>query len=210
MYTPKIFQQTDHTLLSQFMRENPFATVIASTENGLEATHIPLVWVDNGSLWGCLQGHFARANRIWKKALPEQDWLVIFQGADHYISASYYPTKQIDHKDVPTWNYQAVHCKGRLKLVENLEEMKAMLATLTAQSEHYQPRPWQLSDASADYINNECRGIICFEIRIDHIEGKFKLSQNQPPQNRQGVVNGLQTEGTSEAVKMAELIREFG
>lgn len=124
MYTPAKFKQTQWEEICRFIQANPLATLIANTENGLEATHIPLLWKENTSEFGCLYGHFAKGNSIWKKSIPEQEWLIIFHDVGHYISANYYPSKLQDHKVVPTWNYQAIHLKAKIHLIDDIEKMK--------------------------------------------------------------------------------------
>ena len=209
MYTPAKFRQTDFAELQAFIAAHPLATLIAQTDSGIEAAHLPLLWHDDGSEHGCLHGHFAKANPLWKTALPEQNWLVIFQDSGHYISANWYPSKAQDHKAVPTWNYQAVHIQGRLNLIRDEAEVTRMLAALTAAHEQSQPRPWSLADAPADYLQALSQAIVCFEIPIERIEGKYKLSQNQSTANRAGVVQGLQQENQPDADKMAALVQHF-
>ena len=102
MYTPAKFRQDDAAELRQFAAAHPLATIALHTADGVDAAHIPLIWQDNGTEHGVLRGHFAKANPIWKNRLPEQDALVIFQDAGHYISPNWYPGKAQHHKEVPT------------------------------------------------------------------------------------------------------------
>ncbi|MCP1659787.1 putative FMN-binding regulatory protein PaiB [Neisseria perflava] len=138
--------------------------------------------------------------------MPDGEWLLIFQCVQHYISANWYPTKQETHKAVPTWNYQVVHAYAKATVCEDLAQMKAMLAELTAQSEQGEVQPWQLSDAPLDYIDAQCRGIVCVEWQITRLIGKEKLSQNQPAENREGVVKALRSQGNECAAGMADLV----
>lgn len=209
MYNPRTFRQTDLTEIRRFAAENPLATVVLATGQGPDAAHVPLDWQDDGSEYGCLRGHFARANPIWQSALPEQPWLVIFQHGGHYISPNWYPGKQQHHKAVPTWNYQAVHIRGRAQLVTDEAAVHALLAALTARHEAGQPRPWSLNDAPADYLAAQYRAIVCFDIRIEQIEAKYKLSQNQRPADVAGVIAGLDALGSAKARDMADRVRRF-
>ena len=209
MFTPPKFQQADPAELHRFVQHHPLATLVVQTKQGLEATHIPLYWQCQPNGHGCLLGHFAKANPIWQNALPEQAWLAIFQDSGHYISANWYPAKQQHHKVVPTWNYQAVHIYGQGRLLESEADAHRILTLLTEQHEQSQARRWRLADAPADYIQAMCRAIMCFEITIERIEGKYKLSQNQTEANRQGVVNGLLAENTAAARQMAARIEQF-
>ncbi|WP_410683949.1 FMN-binding negative transcriptional regulator [Avibacterium paragallinarum] len=121
----------------------------------------------------------------------------------------YYLSKARDHKAVPTWNYQVVHMRGKFQLIDNFEEMKAILAKQTHHFEQHQTPPWQLSDAPESYIQSECRGIIGFKIVIEQIEGKYKLSQNQSDENKQSVVHCLRQANHFPATQMAELIEKY-
>lgn len=209
MYTPPIFRQTDVSELYAFVQQHPLATLVVQTDTGLEATHIPLYWQPQAHGHGRLLGHFAKANPIWQSVAPGQTWLAVFQDSGHYISANWYPAKQQHHKVVPTWNYQAVHIHGQLRRLENEADAHQLLTLLTRQHEQTQPRPWSLADAPADYIQAMCRAIVCFEITIERIEGKYKLSQNQTAANRQGVVDGLLAEHTAAARQMAARIEHY-
>lgn len=210
MYTPAKFRQDDAAELRQFAAAHPLATIVLCTADGVDAAHIPLVWQDNGTGHGVLRGHFARANPIWKNRLPESPALAIFQAAGHYISPNWYPGKALHHKEVPTWNYQAVHLRGPLHIVEGEAAMLALLADLTAQHEAAMPQPWSLADAPADYLSALCRAIVCFEITVHSVEGKYKLSQNQSAANRAGVVSGLNAMNDEAAARMAALVAQFG
>ncbi|MCP2041541.1 transcriptional regulator [Neisseria sp. HSC-16F19] len=210
MYTPSKFKQTGMAELRQFAAAHPLATIVLHTSDGVDAAHIPLFWQDKGTEYGVLRGHFARANPIWKSRLPEQEALVIFQDAGHYISPNWYPSKAQHHKEVPTWNYQAVHLRGPLNIVEGEAAMLGLLADLTAQHEALQPQPWSLADAPADYLSALCRAIVCFEITVNSVEGKYKLSQNQSAANRAGVVAGLNAANNGAAARMAALVTQFG
>lgn len=209
MYTPAKFQQTDTAELQRFVAAHPLATVILNTATGVDAAHIPLYWYEYPHGAAVLRGHFAKANPIWKTALPGQPWLAVFQDAGHYISPNWYPSKRQHHKEVPTWNYQAVHIRGPARLIEEEAAMRALLADLTAMHEAGQARPWSLADTPDDYLSALCRAIVCFEIRIDTVEGKYKLSQNQSAANRVGVVAGLRDMGSAAAGAMAELVSQF-
>ncbi|MDO5638339.1 MAG: FMN-binding negative transcriptional regulator [Neisseria sp.] len=209
MYTPAKFKQSDLTELQAFIAAHPLATLIAQSADGIAAAHLPLLWHDDGSEFGALHGHFAKANPLWQTALPDSAWLVIFQNNGHYISPNWYPSKARDHKAVPTWNYQAVHIRGRLNIIRDQAAIHAILDKLSTVHEQNQPRPWSPADAPADYIDALCRAIVCFEIPIERIEGKYKLSQNQPADNRRGIVAGLRQMQQPEAEKMANLVARF-
>ena len=206
MYTPKANEETNIAVLHNFMRENPLCVLVTHSERGLLASHLPLVLEDDGSSYGVLKGHFARANPQWKEAAPLEDALAIFSGPHHYISASWYPGTMADGKEVPTWNYVAVYAYGRLRIIEDLAWLLDHLRALAERSEVIVELPWKLSDAPPEFIAKLTGGIVGFEIPITRLEGKWKVSQNRDEQDATAVMQGLESLGTPEATAMQELI----
>ena len=133
--------------------------------------------------------------------------LVIFQGAERYITPSWYATKRETGKVVPTWNYVMVHAWGPMRAIEDRGWLADQIAALTRQAEAARAEPWAVSDAPASYIESQLKGIVGIEIPIGRIEGKWKVSQNRPEADRTGVVEGLLAEGDEE---MAALVAAKG
>ena len=203
MYLPKHFAVTEVPVMHAMMRKHPLATLVCHGPAGLDANHIPFLLADDSSPYGTLQGHIARANPLCKAGDLAQEVLVIFQGAESYISPSNYATKAEHGKVVPTWNYTAVHAYGRLRLIDDAAWIFAQISALTATHESSLPNPWSVSDAPADYIEKMLGAIVGIEITIDRLIGKWKVSQNQPPANQAGLIAALQQVGDP----MAELIQ---
>ncbi|RDI99967.1 FMN-binding negative transcriptional regulator [Dyella solisilvae] len=185
MYLPPYFKEIDACRLDALMRDYPFATVIVHGEGGVAANHLPLERAGESQL----HGHVARGNELAK--LDGAEVLVIFRGPDGYVSPNWYPSKQETHREVPTWNYAVVHVHGRLRVIDDAVWLRALLERLTDRHEAGQPKPWHVSEAPEDHIEKSLRAIAGIEITIERIEGKFKLSQNHPTANRQGVIAGL-------------------
>lgn len=176
MYTPGPNQITDSALLLEAMRRWPFAILIGplADTNGAsapDATHLPLVVKDEGE-FGLLEGHFALANSHWRE-LAGQEVLVVFQGAHSYVS----PTLYADAVSVPTWNYIAIHARGRLSLVEDEQEKDELLLGMIRANEPPFAEKWRAM--AEDFHRSMLGGIVGFRIPITRIEGKFKLSQNR-------------------------------
>lgn len=204
MYLPPAFRVDDPLELRRFIAAHPLATLISHHDHALDAAHLPLVWHDDGSEHGVLHGHFAKANPLWQNAHhAHAPWLAIFQHPGHYISPNWYPSKARDHKAVPTWNYQAVHVHGTLTLIDDPQRVLAMLATLTAAHESHEKQPWQLSDAPEAWLQGLTRAIVCFEMRITRIAGKYKLNQHHSAENRHGAIAGLQAQHHADANHVA-------
>lgn len=203
MHIPKIFVEKEFNSIAAFIAANPLATMIAQTNNGIEACHIPLFWHDDNSQHGKLYGHFARKNPIYQNALHSVSWLIIFQDTGHYISPNWYPTKAKTHKEVPTWNYQSIHMQSSIEMVEDTEQLKWILEKMTSYQESISDTPWSLSDAPTDYIDAMCRAIVGFELTVESVQAQFKLSQNKTAENIEGVINGLALLNNKDAAEMA-------
>jgi len=188
MYTPKFNQVSDRSILLEAMRAWPFAILIGPDAAGAPtATHLPLVVHDDGE-HGLLEGHFALANPHWK-ALAGRETLVVFSGAHSYVSPALY----VERKSVPTWNYIAVHATGVLEIVEDEKDdpaaaharKDALLKNLIAVNEPAYAEQW--NELPIAYRISMTSGIVGFRIPIAKIEGKFKVSQNRPEQDRRNV-----------------------
>ena len=210
MYIPKHFVENRIEVLHDLIDANQLATLVTMTADGLTANHIPLLLSANPAPFGTLQGHVARANRVWRDFTPEIETLVVFQSADAYINPAWYATKQATGKVVPTWDYAVVHARGFLRVVDDAVWLRAQIENLTAKMEAGSAEPWRPSDAPADYIEKLIAAIVGIEIVIIKLEGKWKVSQNQPPENIAGVTNGLRERNKTNDLKMAELVGERG
>jgi transcriptional regulator len=180
MYTPKFNQVQDLAVLLEAMRAYSFAILFgANSESEPQATHLPLVVKDEGP-HGLLEGHFARANRHWQ-SLAGRETLVVFPGPHSYVS----PTLYEESLSVPTWNYIAIHAYGILTLIEDDAGKEALLAGLIATHEPAYAEQWR--NLPEGYRRTMLAGIVGFRISIARIEGKFKLSQNRPEQDRRSI-----------------------
>ena len=156
-----------------------------------------------------LRGHIARSNSLWRALDANSSILAIFSGADHYISPSWYPSKRLDGRVVPTWNYNAVHVRGQIRFIEDPSWLRALVESLTDEHEAGSSHPWKMSDAPADYLQSMLQAIVGVEIAVTSIEGKFKASQNRPAADRTGVAQALRDRGLP-ADLVTELVREPG
>ncbi|HSW11394.1 MAG TPA: FMN-binding negative transcriptional regulator [Solimonas sp.] len=200
MYLPKHFEETRAEVLQALMRSHPLATLVTTGAAGLQAEHLPLEF---DAAAGLLRGHVARANPVWREADTATAALAIFQGPQHYVSPSWYPSKQADGRVVPTWNYIVVHARGELRFVEDHDWLRALVGRLTDRHEAASAQPWQLSDAPEEFIERQLGAIVGVELRISALQGKWKLSQNRPAADRAGVVAGLQQQEGEAAAAMA-------
>jgi transcriptional regulator len=206
MYTPTDFEESRPEILHGLMDRYPLATIVAATATGIQANHIPLIFEPTNGTLGTLKGHIARANSLWRDLKVGAEVLAIFQGSSHYISPNWYPTKREHGKVVPTWNYTVVHARGRISWVQDAVWLRKFLETLTDRHERRHTSPWQISDAPADYIEQMLAAIVGFEIAIESLTGKWKLSQNRSAADREGVVSSLSAATDAASHDMATLV----
>jgi transcriptional regulator len=206
MYTPSHFEETRPAVLQRMMDQYPLATVVAHTVNGLQANHIPVIYESSGNSPGTLKGHIARANSLWRNVNSGGEVLAIFQGASHYISPNWYPSKLTHGQVVPTWNYTVVHARGRITWIQDAAWLREFVQTLTERHERGFANPWRMSDAPGKYIDGMLAAIVGFEIAIETLTGKWKLSQNRSTEDRAGVVSSLSALPGEASQQMAKLV----
>jgi transcriptional regulator len=204
VYVPDHFRESRVDVIQAFIDKHPLATLVANTADGLTANHIPLQSSLHTDGTGLLRGHIARANSLWRQLGSDSPVLVIFTGADTYVSPNWYPSKQEQGKAVPTWNYATVHLKGTIRFIDDASWLREFVGTLTDIHEGPRPHPWHVSDAPADYIKGMLRAIVGFEIKVTTTVGKFKGSQNRAAADRAGVYASLRGEGRT-ATEIEEL-----
>jgi transcriptional regulator len=193
-------------VLHQLIREHSLAAVVTLGPEGLIANHVPLILDPEAGPLGTLRGHLSRMNSQWRDSLPEVPALAIFQGATAYITPSWYPSKDAGGKVVPTYNYMVVHAHGPLQTYDDPRLLERNVRALTELHEARFAQPWSVDDAPADYIQGLLKGIIGIEIPIARLDGKWKLSQNRPPEDRQGAVDALQQAADPLGAAMADWI----
>lgn len=185
MYLPDHFSQNDVDEIAAYMQAFPLATVITMVDGELWPTQIPLFL--QGEV---LIGHVARANRMWQHE-NERDVLVIFAGADSYITPNWYETKRLTHEVVPTWNYASVNIWGEMILHDDAKWKRMAVGKLTTIHERTNAQPWKMGDAPQTYLESQLDHIIGIEISIKRLEAKWKLNQNRSLADREGVISGL-------------------
>ena len=211
MYLPALTAETDRPTLHALIDTHPLGTWVTQGEGGLTADHVPFLLDRDRGEHGTLVGHVARANPVWRALLqtPTAESMIVFQGAQSYVSPSWYAAKQEHGKVVPTWNYAVVHAHGVARPVEDRAWLLRLVGRLTDTHEAAlrQTAPWQVTDAPADYVDGMLNAIVGIEIPIARLIGKWKVSRNRPAADRQGVATGLGSEGGDAASAMAALVQ---
>ena len=187
MYLPDHFQEHDHDEMNRIITDFPLATLVCMTDAGLVGHHLPILRQGDDQLIG----HIAKANDLHQTVAHHADVMVIFRAEDAYISPNYYPTKPETHRHVPTWNYQAVHCHGRIRFDHSTKTKTAIVGKLTTYFERqtFGDQAWRMADAPKDYMAGMLDNIVGFTIDITRVIAKSKLSQNREPVDFDEVAN---------------------
>ena len=193
----KHFEETRAEELHRVIREYSLGILVLNGPNGLDAHHLPFELNPNIGACGHLLAHVARANPLWQEAKDGDEALVIFRAANAYISPNWYPSKHEFHRQVPTWNYQAVHAHGKIKIRDDEKFLRGVVARLTRVNEARtgSDKPWKMTDSSKDYIDQMLTAIVGIEIEIAKLIGKWKLSQNREERDRINAAEELRKRG---------------
>jgi transcriptional regulator len=198
MYNPTHFALTDPAALHHIIRTHPLGMLVTSVDGHLDANHIPFDFDPNAGPLGKLTGHVARANPVWQQCRDGTPVMVVFRGAEAYISPNWYPSKHETHRLVPTWNYEVVHAHGRVTIRDDENFVRGLVARLTRRREAAEPKPWKMGDSAPEFIDGMLKAVVGIEIAVDRLEGKAKLSQNRETRDRLGAAHTLIERGSSE------------
>ncbi|MFJ4374982.1 FMN-binding negative transcriptional regulator [Pseudomonas japonica] len=191
MYTPSAFKDDDLQRQLEHIASTRLAVLISHGEHGLQASHVPLLLDPHAGPKGTLYGHVARGNPQWRDLESAAEVLLVFPGADAYVSPGYYPSKAQDPRTVPTWNYVAVHAWGTPHVIHNPAPLLDIVRRLSDQHEQGRARPWSVDDAPADYLQGMLKAIVGFAVPIERLQCNRKLSQNRSAIDHEGVRSGL-------------------
>jgi transcriptional regulator len=93
MYTPRAFAIEDLSQLHELILATRLAILVSHGENGLQASHVPVLLHREQGEYGTLYGHLAKANPQWKDLRDGAEAMLIFAGPDAYVSPGFYPSK---------------------------------------------------------------------------------------------------------------------
>ena len=199
MYIPKYYEEKDWTEIENLISEFGFATLVSINNGEPTATHLPLELGKNADGDWVLTGHVSKANQQWKSFEPGKDVLAIFMGPHTYVSPTWYT-----HKNVPTWNYKAVHVYGKIRVLEG-EELKNGLRNMMARYENlHAEHPLKMEDIPHQLLEKDFNGLVAFQIKIERIEASSKLSQNRDAESYQGVIDHLKKSEAYDSKRIAE------
>ena len=203
VYLPPHFTETREAVLLAHIERHDFALLTTHGESGMIASQVPILAERrDGKLY--LQGHLACGNPQCPDIYAGGEALAVFSGPHAYISPSWYTTGPA----VPTWNYASVHAYGTPRAIPDKEWLHAFLRRLSERHEGREAAPWRMQDQPEAFLDGMMGGILGFEIAVSRLEGKFKLSQNRPTEDRPRIIAALEARDDTDSHGIAELMRE--
>jgi len=195
MYIPAHFAITEPAALHRIIRAHPLGMLVTPGDQGMDADHIPFEFDAAAGPLGTLNAHVARANPLWQRCPTGTPVMVVFRGAEAFISPSWYPSKHETHRQVPTWNYEVVQAHGTLSVHDDERFVRGLVARLTRQHEAGEAKPWKMSDSAPEYIDAMLGHIVGIQVHITSLVGKSKLSQNKEVRDRLSAADVLADRG---------------
>lgn len=208
MYVPAHFAPPSAESVAELLRGFGAAELVTMTGSALLATLLPMVYdsPSDAAPRGRLRGHLARPNAQWSTPATAPA-LVIVHGPDAYVSPSWYASKAEHGRVVPTWNYVTAHVYGSFVVHDDADWVSRNVRDLTAKHEAGRSPEWTVNDAPSAFIAGQLRAIVGVEVLVDRIEAKFKLSQNRPESDVDGVLVGLTADDETAAADAVRAVR---
>lgn len=203
MYRPVHFRSDDPEEALAFIRLHPFAAMVSCGDEGPLVTHVPLL-VEQSDHGLSLLGHFARANQHWRSLENGTSVVAVFSGPNSYISASLYR----ENDDVPTWNYQAVHARGTIELINSGDSLRDLLERTVAHFEARNGTRWTTSDILPQALDRFVRQVVGFRVKVTKLEAVAKLSQDKDEADREMIAKQLLQNGGSAEHRIAAAMQK--
>jgi transcriptional regulator len=201
MYVSHFNQEEDLQKVADFIRAHDFATLVLSQDGLPVAAHLLMEFQTAPDGTWLVNGHMARANKLWRAFEPGKEVLLIFGGPNTYISPTWY-----NHLNVPTWNYIAVHLYGAPRLIDGGPELQEILAGLI---QRYETRSdYRMETLPPDFREKEMRGAVGFQVKVARVEANFKLSQNRNDEDQASVIHQLEARGDEQSVAIANEMKK--
>ena len=195
-HTPR-YLMTDPDEVKRLIRNNPWATFVSPSSQGLTASHYPAI-LDEGEDGIVIVSHFGRPDEKLHE-LGDHEILIIIQGPHDYVSPSWYAPGDL----VPTWNHVTAHLYGTPEILSD-EENYAMLGRLTDHFERHQPHGRSLSE-DEEGTRRIAKGTVGLRMKVDRFEARAKLSQNKGPETVENIVGEMRKRNPALAEEMCRV-----
>ncbi|MGH8274758.1 MAG: FMN-binding negative transcriptional regulator [Gammaproteobacteria bacterium] len=203
MYVPRRFQAAGDLAIREVLAATDFAPLVSVQQGAVQVTHLPVLYRGQGGEYGLFRAHFARANPHWQH-LEDGEVLVICQGPHGYISPAWY-----HDREVPTWDYIAVHAYCAARLIHDHEELAAIVQELMNVHETRTGTGQRYDDYPAEFVQPQLNMIVGVELTIRRIEAAFKLSQNRSHEDRESVCANLRASNDPSRAALADAIERY-
>jgi transcriptional regulator len=208
MYVQKIFEETRTSVLRDLMLSYSLGSLVLTTPDGMEANSLPIEIDTSAGDFGTLRCHFGRTNPAWQSFIDGTEAMVMFNGPNAYISPRWYVAGQKSKKVLPSWNFAVVHAYGTPRIVDDRTWLLRHLAALAAQNESGMPLPWSLAEAPPEFVGQSAEHLIGMEIPVSRLVGKWFVSQQRTPADRESLMSALRGRPNDIAAATADLIRQ--
>jgi transcriptional regulator len=200
MYLPPPFKIEEFEIIKDFLAAYPLGNIISFAEGSLQMNYIPfLLEIEGNKL--VLTGHLAKAN-TQLESLKKNSVLVGFKGPDRYISPTWYESPY----QVPTWNYAAVEIRGSVELIHDFAGIEDILSKSSVSFEKQNNTNWNY-ELPKEMRQALVKHIVGIKIHVEHLEAKFKLSQNRKPIDKAKVEGHLQNSASTVDQEMLRLMK---
>lgn len=199
MHPNPAFRQTPDAVNLDYARDRGFGTLCVSGAEGPLLSHVPFLLNEAGDL---AELHLVRSNPIARLATPGPAVLAI-AGPDSYVSPDWYG---IDDQ-VPTWNYVAVHLRGVLEpadpatLRDHLDRLSARF-----EADLLPKAPWTTDKTDPEALVRMMRMILPFRLRIEAVDGTWKLNQNKPEPARKAAADHIRAADMGQETRALALL----
>ena len=189
MYLPTQFEEHNEKEIINLIEQFPLAALVCCSDGELIVNHVPLLRESDK----VYIGHFAKANPLSTLFPNGTNAIAIFNGENSYISPNWYPTKALDHRQVPTWNYQVVHLHGHIDFENSKKARMVVVGKLTRKYERLTSgsKEWKMSDAPREYLDQMLENIVAFKFIVKKITAKSKLGQNRGEKDFKAVMSAM-------------------
>jgi transcriptional regulator len=209
MYAREQAIETDRDKIIAFLRAQKLVTLILVDGDGIaHSVHVPFV-LGQDTEGDFLEAHVARANPIWKLVEATKPVLALCLGPHAYVRPGWYPAKAEHGKVVPTWAYVSVELRGTISAMSDMKQLLRHIRDLSDQEEAGQQQPWSVDDAPGDFVKKLARGIVGLHVRINDLQGVWKLNQHRSTEDRHGMIDGFAAREEAASAELADIMRQI-
>lgn len=202
MHPNQAFRKESTARNIAFARDKSFGVLAVNSNDGPLLSHVPFL-LDEKAETADL--HLVRSNPILRLLDNDQKAVISIQGPDGYISPDWYGVED----QVPTWNYVAVHLRGKISRRPQ-GEIREVIDRLSAQFEaRLTPKlPWASTKMTPEVLEKMMKMIVPCRLEISKIEGTWKLGQNKPVEARLGAAENLVAGVGTELASLSALMHD--